>query len=58
MSSVNYLMELLKSKSRKDQLDGMARYGIKTDNRLGVSIPDIRKIIKMLAIPKTVWWVL
>ena len=46
MSSVNYLMELLKSKSRKDQLDGMARYGIKTDNRLGVSIPDIRKIAK------------
>ena len=46
MDSVTILLERLKSKSRKDQLDGMARYGIKTDNRFGVSIPDIRKIAK------------
>ena len=46
MSSSTEILEKLKSKSRNDQLEGMARYGIKTDNRLGVSIPDIRKIAK------------
>ena len=46
MTLTNQLMEKLKYKSRKDQLEGMARYGIKTDMRLGVSIPDIRKIAK------------
>ena len=35
-----------KLKSRLDQLKGMAKYGINTENRLGVSIPDIRKIAK------------
>jgi 3-methyladenine DNA glycosylase AlkD len=42
----NEILEKLKSKSRKDQLEGMARYGIKIDKRLGVSIPEIRKIAK------------
>lgn len=46
MKSVDDIIETLKLKSRKDQLEGMARYGIRIDNRLGVSIPDIRKIAK------------
>ena len=46
MSLSTEILEKLKSKSRSDRLEGMARYGIKTDNRLGVSIPDIRKIAK------------
>ena len=46
MSSSTEILEKLKSKSRSDRLEGMARYGIKTDKRLGVSIPDIRKIAK------------
>jgi len=46
MNHLDNLIEKLKSKSRVDQLQGMAKYGIKTDNRLGVSIPDIRKIAK------------
>lgn len=46
MSLSNKIFEKLKSKSRKDQLEGMSRYGINIDKRLGVSIPDIRKIAK------------
>jgi 3-methyladenine DNA glycosylase AlkD len=46
MSLSNEIFERLKSKSRKDQLEGMSRYGINIDKRLGVSIPNIRKIAK------------
>ena len=46
MNSSNEILKKLKSLSRLDQLEGMARYGIVTNNRLGVSIPDIRKIAK------------
>jgi 3-methyladenine DNA glycosylase AlkD len=46
MSLSTEILEKLKSKSRSDQLEGMARYGITIDKRLGVSIPDIRKIAK------------
>ena len=46
MSLSTEILEKLKSKSRSDRLEGMARYGIKIDKRLGVSIPDIRKIAK------------
>ena len=46
MSLSNEIFEKLKLKSRKDQLEGMSRYGININKRLGVSIPDIRKIAK------------
>ena len=46
MNSLNDIIEKLKSKSNKNQLNGMAKYGIVVNNRLGVSIPDIRKIAK------------
>ena len=46
MNSSNEILKKLKSLSRLDQLEGMERYGIVTNNRLGVSIPDIRKIAK------------
>jgi len=36
----------LKSQARPDQLAGMARYGIKPDGRLGVSVPYMRKLAK------------
>ena len=48
MSSVEEVLEKLKSNSRPDQLEGMARYGMAVERRLGVSIPDIRKIAKEL----------
>jgi 3-methyladenine DNA glycosylase AlkD len=40
------IVEKLKAKARPDQLEGMAKYGIKGEKRLGVSIPELRKIAK------------
>ena len=48
MASVEDILERLKEKSRPDQLEGMARYGMAVEQRLGVSIPDLRKLAKEL----------
>ena len=44
MASAEGVLERLKEKARPDQLEGMARYGMAVQNRLGVSIPDLRKL--------------
>ncbi|MBC8510024.1 MAG: DNA alkylation repair protein [Anaerolineales bacterium] len=46
MATVEEVLELLKSKAKTDQLEGMAKFGIVTEHRLGVSVPDMRKIAK------------
>jgi 3-methyladenine DNA glycosylase AlkD len=46
MVSVTDVLDELQKKARPDQLEGMAKYGIKVEQRLGVSIPDIRKLAK------------
>ena len=46
MATVDEVMEQLKSKAEIDQLQGMARFAIVGDQRLGVSVPDMRKIAK------------
>jgi len=46
MASVEEILEKLKSKARPGQLEGMARYGMVAERRLGVSVPDMRKIAK------------
>lgn len=46
MFSIEEILRQLKSKSRRDQLDGMARYGMNIEHRLGVSIPELRLIAK------------
>lgn len=43
---VNQVLKKLKSKARPDQLEDMAKYGMKEKKRLGVSVPDMRKIAK------------
>ena len=43
-----FAMDWLKRHSTKKTLDGMARYGIPSDNALGVSVADIRALAKML----------
>ena len=43
----NVLKEL-KSKSQPDRLEGMARYGMRVEKRLGVAIPDLRKMAKKI----------
>jgi len=47
------ILEKLKAKARPDQLEGMARYGMVTERRLGVSVPDMRKIAKELGKDRT-----
>jgi 3-methyladenine DNA glycosylase AlkD len=46
MASVEEVLKKLKARARPDQLEGMARYGMVADRRLGVSVPDMRKIAK------------
>ena len=46
MVPVKDVMDKLQSKARPDQLEGMAKYGIKVERRLGVSVPDMRKLAK------------
>jgi 3-methyladenine DNA glycosylase AlkD len=46
MATVEDVLKQLKSKAKADQLDGMARFGIVGVGRLGVSVPDMRKIAK------------
>lgn len=46
MSSVKDVLDKLQSRARPDQLGGMAKYGMAVERRLGVSVPDMRKLAK------------
>ena len=46
MASVNDVMDKLRSKAQPEQLKGMAKYGMTVEQRLGVSVPDMRKLAK------------
>jgi len=46
MASVKEVLDKLRSKARPDQLEGMAKFGIAIEGRLGVSVPDMRKLAK------------
>ena len=46
MPSVEEVLEMLAAKADPDQLEGMARYGMTVENRLGVKVPQMRKIAK------------
>jgi 3-methyladenine DNA glycosylase AlkD len=46
MVSVEEVLKKLKDKARPDHLEGMSRYGMVVERRLGVSVPDMRKIAK------------
>ena len=48
MASVEEILEKLEARARPDQLEGMARYGMVAERRLGVSVPNMRKIAKEL----------
>ena len=47
-SDVKTILAELKSKSRPDALKHLAKYGINTDKCYGVSIPDLRKLAKVV----------
>jgi 3-methyladenine DNA glycosylase AlkD len=46
MTTVEEILNKLKEKARPDQLEGMAKFGMVVEERLGVSIPEMRKIAK------------
>ncbi|MEA3440397.1 MAG: DNA alkylation repair protein [Chloroflexota bacterium] len=46
MTTVNQVLQQLQAKADPEQLEGMARYGMTTDNRMGVKVPEMRKIAK------------
>lgn len=46
MASVEQVVERLQARARPDQLAGMASFGMAVEQRLGVSIPELRQIAK------------
>jgi len=46
MASVKDVLDKLQSKAQPEQLKGMAKYGMTMEQRLGVSVPDMRKLAK------------
>jgi 3-methyladenine DNA glycosylase AlkD len=46
MADFKQVMAKLQSLTRPDQLEGMARFGIADEGRLGVSIPQLRKMAR------------
>ena len=46
MPTCEEILTKLKAKARPDQLTGMARYGLNTENRLGIQMPELRKLAK------------
>jgi len=46
MASLKDVLDKLQSKARPEQLQGMAKYGMAVEQRLGVSVPDMRKLAK------------
>jgi 3-methyladenine DNA glycosylase AlkD len=48
MATVENVLEQLRAKAKSDQVEGMARFAIAGEGRLGVSVPDMRKIAKSI----------
>jgi 3-methyladenine DNA glycosylase AlkD len=46
MASVKDVLDKLQSRAQPEQLKGMAKYGMTVEQRLGVSVPDMRKLAK------------
>jgi 3-methyladenine DNA glycosylase AlkD len=44
--SAEEILEKLRVKARPEQLDGMARYGMSVEKRLGIKIPELRRLAK------------
>jgi 3-methyladenine DNA glycosylase AlkD len=46
VASAGEVLEKLKAEAQPEQLEGMARYGMTVDKRLGVKIPELRRLAK------------
>jgi len=49
MKSVDEIVSVLKENARPDQLKGMAKFGMTSTKRLGISIPVLRKMAKEIS---------
>lgn len=47
-TSLEKVLKELKSKAQPDQLEGMAKYGMRGEKRLGVAIPELRKMARKI----------
>jgi len=48
MATVEEALEMLRARAEPGSVEGMARYGMTLDGRLGVRVPEMRKIAKKL----------
>jgi len=48
MPGVDDVLKKLREKARPEQVEGMARYGMTAKARLGVAVPDMRKMAKAI----------
>jgi 3-methyladenine DNA glycosylase AlkD len=46
--SKELVLEKLRAQARPQELESMARFGMAIENRLGVSVPDMRKLAKQI----------
>ena len=46
VASMQEVLKKLRAKAKTDQLERMARFGMAVERRLGVSVPDMRKIAR------------
>jgi 3-methyladenine DNA glycosylase AlkD len=46
MATLETVLEQLQGKAKPEQLAGMARYGVALEKRLGVAVPELRKLAK------------
>jgi len=50
---MNDVMDRLRSKAPHERLQGIVRYGMTVQRRLGVSVPDMRELADSLRIEET-----
>jgi 3-methyladenine DNA glycosylase AlkD len=59
MATLEEVLAILKAAARPDRLEGMARYGMSTDQRFGISVPKMRSMAKELGkdheLARTLW---
>jgi len=53
MATVEDILGMLSAAADENRLEGMGRYGISIDKRMGVKVPEMRKIAKQVGIDHT-----
>lgn len=53
MTEIGEVLDLLYAAADSDRLEGMNRYGISIEKRMGVKVPEMRKIAKQVGVDHT-----